>query len=94
MKHIVKSKYGESFISGMAVAGKSGTLKSYKCSADGKIKVQAKTGSMTRVRSLAGIITNVRNEKIAFCLIINNFDGKSPQIKNIIDNFIKAVGHA
>ncbi|MBQ1606675.1 MAG: D-alanyl-D-alanine carboxypeptidase/D-alanyl-D-alanine-endopeptidase, partial [Bacteroidales bacterium] len=94
LKHINKSKYGESFISGMAVAGKSGTLKSYKCSADGKIKVQAKTGSMTRVRSLAGIITNTRNEKIVFCIIINNYDGKSPQIRNVIDNFIKAVGHA
>ena len=94
LKHISKSKYGESFISGMAVAGKSGTLKSYKCSADGKIKVQAKTGSMTRVRSLAGIITNIRNEKIVFCIIINNYDGKGPQMKNVIDNFIKAVGHA
>lgn len=94
LKHIDKSKYGESFISGMAVAGKSGTLKSYKCSSDGKIKVQAKTGSMTRVRSLAGIITNTRKEKIVFCIIINNYDGKSPQIRNVIDNFIKAVGHA
>ncbi|MBO7133923.1 MAG: D-alanyl-D-alanine carboxypeptidase/D-alanyl-D-alanine-endopeptidase [Bacteroidales bacterium] len=93
LKHISKSKYGESFISGMAVAGKSGTLKSYKCCADGKIKVQAKTGSMTRVRSLAGIITNVRNEKIAFCIIINNYEGKSPQIRTVIDNFIKAVGN-
>ena len=93
LKHITKSKYGESFISGMAVAGKSGTLKSYKCSADGKIKVQAKTGSMTRVRSLAGIITNVRNEKIVFCIIINNYDGKSPQIRNVIDNFIKEIGN-
>ncbi|MBR3946328.1 MAG: D-alanyl-D-alanine carboxypeptidase/D-alanyl-D-alanine-endopeptidase [Bacteroidales bacterium] len=93
LKHISKSKYGESFISGMAVAGKSGTLKSYKCSADGTIKVQAKTGSMTRVRSLAGIITNTRKEKIVFCIIINNYEGKSPQIRNVIDNFIKAVGH-
>lgn len=94
LKHINKSKYGESFVSGMAVAGKSGTLKSYKCSADGKIKVQAKTGSMTRVRSLAGFITNTRNEKIVFCIIINNYDGKGTQMKNVIDNFIKAVGHA
>ena len=93
LKHIDKSKYGESFISGMAVAGKSGTLKTYKCSSDGKIKVQAKTGSMTRVRSLAGFITNARKEKIAFCIIINNYDGKGPQMKNLIDNFIKAVGN-
>lgn len=93
LKHISKSKYGESFISGMAVAGKSGTLRSYKCSADGTIKVQAKTGSMTRVRSLAGFITNTRKEKIVFCIIINNYDAKGPQIKTIIDNFIKAVGH-
>ena len=92
LKHIEKSKYGENFISGMAVAGKSGTLKSYKCSADGTIKVQAKTGSMTRVRSLAGFLTNTRNEKIAFCIIINNYDAKGPQIRTIIDNFIKAVG--
>jgi D-alanyl-D-alanine carboxypeptidase len=49
---------------------------------------------MTRVRSLAGFITNTRNEKIVFCIIINNYDGKSPQIRNVIDNFIKAVGHA
>ena len=93
LKYIDKSKFGESFISGMAVAGKSGTLKSYKCSADGKIKVQAKTGSMTRVRSLAGFITNVRDEKIVFCIIINNYDAKGAQIKTLIDNFIKAVGN-
>ena len=94
LKYIDNSKFGESFISGMAVAGKSGTIKSYKCSSDGKIKVQAKTGSMTRVRSLAGYITNVRNEKIVFCIIINNYDAKSPQIRTVIDNFIKAVGNA
>lgn len=94
LKHISKSKYGENFISGMAVAGKSGTLKSYKCSADGTIKVQAKTGSMTRVRSLAGFITNTRKERIVFCLIINNYDAKGPQIRTVIDDFIKAVGKA
>lgn len=94
LKHINESKYGKEFISGLAEAGKTGTIKSYKCSKDGSMKLQAKTGSMTRVRSLAGIITNTKGEKIAFCIILNNYEAKGPRVRTLMDDFIKSVGTA
>ena len=94
LKHINTSKFGKDFFSGMAEAGKSGTIKSYKCCNDGTMKLQAKTGSMTRVRSLAGIITNTKGEKIAFCIILNNYDAKGARVKTLLDNFIRAIGTA
>ncbi len=92
LKHIYNSKYGSSFINGLAEAGKSGTLKSYKCSKDGLMRLQAKTGSMTRVRSLAGYITNTKKEKIAFSIILNNYDGNSSELRTILDNFVRQIG--
>lgn len=94
LKHINESKYGKDFMSGMAEAGKTGTIKSYKCCKDGTMKLQAKTGSMTRVRSLAGFITNTKKEKIAFCIILNNYNANGTKVRTLLDNFIRAVGTA
>jgi len=42
---------------------------------DGKLR--AKTGSMERVRSLAGELTNRNGHQLFFAVIVNNFSGSS-----------------
>jgi D-alanyl-D-alanine carboxypeptidase len=42
-----------------------------------KNRLTAKSGSMERVRSLAGVFENSKGEEVVFAVIVNNFDGTS-----------------
>ena len=63
------------FFNSLPVAGQKGTLQSAFKGSKLENNLQAKTGSMTRVRSLAGIFTNQAGKKVIFAVIMNNFDG-------------------
>ena len=58
----------------LAVAGKSGTLRGSFGSLTDKMK--AKSGTMAGVRNYAGYLANSNGDKIAFCVMINDYDEK------------------
>lgn len=86
-----KSKYASSFKSTLAVAGKSGTLSSVcrRQAASGRIK--AKSGSMTRVKAYSGYVDSKSGKKLTFTVIINNFHGKSYQVKKKLEGLFNAM---
>ena len=86
-----KSKYAKSFKSTLAVAGKSGTLSSMcrRQTASGRVK--AKSGSMTRVKAYSGYVDTKTGKKLTFTIIINNFHGKSYQVKKKLEGLFNAM---
>ena len=62
------------FENSLAVAGKSGTLRGSFGSLTDKMK--AKSGTMAGVRNYAGYLANTNGDKIAFCVMINDYDEK------------------
>jgi len=86
-----KAYYSESkdaFINSLPVAGKTGTLKSLGVGTGIEGNVQAKSGSMRQVRSLAGYITTSSGQKLSFCMIFNNFNTTSANIKIIQEKIL------
>ena len=76
------------FFNSLPVAGKSGTLQFAFKGTRLENNLQAKTGSMTRVRSLAGIFTNLSGKKVIFAVITNNFEGTQAVAGHTIESFI------
>jgi D-alanyl-D-alanine carboxypeptidase/D-alanyl-D-alanine-endopeptidase (penicillin-binding protein 4) len=58
----------------LPVAGVDGTLMYRMRATAAEGNVQAKTGSMTFVHSLAGYVTTAAGEHLAFAIILNNYD--------------------
>lgn len=66
--------HSEAFSNSIPVTGLQGTQKYYFQQSILKGKAQAKSGSMTRVRSFAGYMETTSGRKVAFAMIANNFN--------------------
>ena len=71
----------EPFYHSLAIAGETGTLEEIFTAAPLRGNIKAKTGSMKRVASLTGYVTNISGDDIAFSLIVNNYDGNVSKLK-------------
>jgi D-alanyl-D-alanine carboxypeptidase/D-alanyl-D-alanine-endopeptidase (penicillin-binding protein 4) len=67
----------EAFFNSLPVAGVTGTLDNSFKGTPLESNLRAKTGSMKKVRSLAGVFTSQKGKEIVFAVIVNNFEGKS-----------------
>ncbi|NOU61347.1 D-alanyl-D-alanine carboxypeptidase/D-alanyl-D-alanine endopeptidase [Marinifilum caeruleilacunae] len=78
----------ETFLSSLAVAGKSGTLKYFGKGSRLESNWKAKTGSMTGVRSYCGYLTNSKGETYTVCILINNYNCSSKALNNKLLNLL------
>lgn len=91
MKHMYDSGNREVFFNALPVAGVDGTLRNSFKGTPLEKKVRAKTGSMARVRSLAGEITSRSGKKILFAVIINNFDLASGETSKLLESILMTI---
>jgi D-alanyl-D-alanine carboxypeptidase/D-alanyl-D-alanine-endopeptidase (penicillin-binding protein 4) len=54
-------------------------------------KVRAKTGTLQRVRSLAGYIDARSGRRLAFCIITNNFSGSGGAMRNKMEALLLKI---
>lgn len=62
-----------SFYKSLPASGRSGTLRSFPISAKLVDKINAKTGSMSGVRNMAGYMDTKSGKKVSFCIMFNGF---------------------
>ena len=86
-----ESKHFDIFFHSLPVMGETGTLKYSGLNSKLKSRVHAKTGSMRRVRSMAGYLLNSRKEKIAFTLIINNYSCSGKEMKYLMTELLESL---
>ncbi len=84
-----KSANREVFINSLAVAGKVGTLAGFLKNTPLDGKLTGKSGTISRVRSYTGYITN--NREWAFAVLVNNSAVNSWQTLSIIEDFLKEI---
>lgn len=82
------SNLGSSFVRSLPLAGKDGGLAVYARAEELLDNLQAKTGSMTGVRALAGYLKAADGETYAFTVIVNNYTCKSFEIQKSIREFL------
>lgn len=83
-----KSKNASAFENTLPVAGKSGTLSSLSKKSIITGNVKAKSGTMQRVKSYAGYVKTKSGKKLAFAMIINNFNCS---VKSMMNKFEKLM---
>lgn len=82
------SKNRDYFFKSLPVAGQSGTLQSAFKGSKLENNLQAKTGSMARVRSLAGMFTREGGQKVIFAVIVNNFQGSQREMGSVMEGIV------
>ena len=82
-----QSEYGEAFIASLPTAGE-GTLSSFDIELFPDDILQAKSGSMTRIRSYAGYLKTNNNRKLAFCIMVNHFSGSQTALIGKIEQLL------
>ena len=76
----------------LPVAGKDGGLSGYCIGATAlKGRMQAKTGSMSGVRCLAGYLTTTGNERMAFTVLINHYTCTASQLQKAVGKFLQSL---
>jgi serine-type D-Ala-D-Ala carboxypeptidase/endopeptidase (penicillin-binding protein 4) len=73
------------FVDALPVAGVDGSLAGRMQGTAAAGNVRAKTGTMSNIRSLAGYVTTRGGERLAFVIVINNFEGIGADANQAID---------
>lgn len=91
LKYMTTTKDFQSFYNTLPVAGISGTLQSVCSKQAGEGKVHAKSGTMKRIKSYAGYVETKSGKRIAFSLIINNFNCSSDYTVSQMEKVFNAM---
>jgi serine-type D-Ala-D-Ala carboxypeptidase/endopeptidase (penicillin-binding protein 4) len=73
------------FVTGLPIAGVDGSLSTRMRGTPAERNVRAKTGTMSNIRTLAGYVTTRDGERLAFVILINNFEGTGPNANDALD---------
>lgn len=82
------------FRDSLPVAGVDGTLEKRMKGTAAEGRVAAKTGTTGRSNALAGYVTTVRGERLAFAVVANNHAGKAREAVAAIDAIAAALAEA
>lgn len=74
-----------SFVAALPVAGHDGTLSSRMKGTVLDANVEAKTGTISNVRSLSGYVETAAHEKLVFSMIVNHFTAPDSAIDAIVE---------
>jgi D-alanyl-D-alanine carboxypeptidase/D-alanyl-D-alanine-endopeptidase (penicillin-binding protein 4) len=69
----------------LPAAGVDGSLESRMRGTPAEGRVRAKTGTMSNVRALAGYATAADGERLAFAVLVNNFEGAGAAANSAVD---------
>lgn len=84
---VMGTKYYKEFFDSLPTAGQSGTLKSsFKGNAYGMLN--AKTGTLSKVKTLAGYLKTRSGKTYVFSLLINNYGGSVSQVKHKMEQLL------
>ncbi len=88
LQYMAKSTNHDVFEQSLAVAGKTGTLRSMAQNTSAEGKIIGKSGYMTNVRSYAGYIKTKSNKKAVFAIIVNNYNCTAFEMKKILEKVL------
>jgi len=86
--------HAAAFRDSLPIAGVDGTLEKRMKGTPAEGRVAAKTGTLRLAHALAGYVTTVRGERLAFAIVVNNHEGKSREAVAAIDAIAAALAAA
>ncbi|MFL9833241.1 D-alanyl-D-alanine carboxypeptidase/D-alanyl-D-alanine endopeptidase [Chryseobacterium terrae] len=85
---VMDEKFYKTYFNSLPIGGQSGTLKSmFKL--DGNGQVFAKTGTLNKVKTLAGYLKTNSGRILCFSLMVNNYAGSVSQVKSKMEKILQ-----
>ncbi|TNE55754.1 MAG: D-alanyl-D-alanine carboxypeptidase/D-alanyl-D-alanine-endopeptidase [Bacteroidetes bacterium] len=72
LEYMHLSKHKDVFRATLPVAGESGTMRNICKNGSARGRIQAKSGTMNRIKSYSGYVNSANNRKLAFAILVNN----------------------
>jgi len=85
LRFMSQHAHAAAFRDALPIAGVDGTLKARMRGTAAAGNVRAKTGSLTYVSTLAGYVASAAGERIAFALLLNNYQNPDPAASSRAD---------
>lgn len=89
-----KSNVYNNYYKSLPEAGESGTIGGMFKGTAAAHNLRAKSGSIERVRSYGGYVTNKKGKRLTFAVIVNNFNEKQSSIKNELEKLMIAIAES
>lgn len=88
LTNLMNEKYYKSYFESLPIGGQTGTLKKMFYGA-GNGQIFAKTGTLNKVKTLAGYMKTNSGKTLVFSLLINNYAGSVDQVKNRMEQLLQ-----
>ncbi len=85
---LMDRNYFRNYFDSLPIAGQTGTLKN-QFVGEGNGQIFAKTGTLNKVKTLAGYLKTYSGKTYVFSLLINNYGGSVDQVKNRMEQILK-----
>ena len=85
---LMDENYFKTYFDSLPVGGQSGTLKRMFYG-EGNGQIFAKTGTLNKVKTLAGYMKTNTGKTLVFSLLINNYAGSVDQVKSRMDKILQ-----
>jgi len=93
LEKIYRDDPAQVFFNALPIAGVDGTLKSRMKGTSAENNVQAKTGSVSNVRTLSGYVRTRDSEMLAFSVLVNNFNASENSANGILDQVAELLAN-
>ena len=91
LEHMNRSAQREEWLSFLPIGGQDGTLANRFAGHPEARAIHAKTGTLDHVKALSGYADSASEGRVAFSLIVNNFEEPSPAVTKVIDELVLAL---
>ena len=93
LAHMMESPHREEWLTLLPIGGEDGTLGSRFAGHPEARAIHAKTGTLDHVKALSGYADTPTYGRVAFSLLVNNFEEPSPGVTRAIDELVLALIH-
>ena len=88
LSSLIEEKHFDAYFKSLPIAGQTGTLKSMFINSESNGQVFAKTGTLNKVKTLAGYVKTKSGKLLTFSLLINNYNGSVAQVKQKMETIL------
>ena len=85
---LMEEKYYRSYLTSLPIGGQSGTLKRMFLG-EGNGQIFAKTGTLNKVKTLAGYLKTNSGKTLVFSLMVNNYSGSVDMVKKRMEKILE-----
>ena len=91
LSSLMGEKYFKNYFDSLPIGGQTGTLKRMFVYGNGNGQIFAKTGTLNKVKCLAGYVKTNSGRTLTFSLLVNNFSGSVDMVKRKMEALLQPV---